>query len=573
VVGLSPLKSEITGVVDSQSMTAAYYWTFIIHNSTAVSQEAQLLMKLPPAATVSRATLWVNGKPEEAAFNSTARVENAYNWIVQRHRDPLLVTQIAPGQISIKAAPVLPGGDMQLRIGIVTAARLTSAERYQEAKAQFSLPYLLSSNLDQQIRQQVHLQSAERLTVKTASPRQTIDSDMSSSGGRQDYLVRGSLAQQDARSIVIQSDHPPLPGALFATRAMHSSSPAFIVANVEPSAAPACGLRLRETRERPACKFISSEDVAYRLSTLWAYGQAEQLAAHGQESQAGDLAHVFRFVSCVSGATVLEKESDYEFQHLDRERYQTLPLFAETDYVAPIPGHKPLAVSVVAEPDWKTTAETSVLPPYVLAGPLLAVPFGFARGALQQTLSQSFSTVVSQLNSLNSYSGGSAASGNQVLAFSDGSAVMAGQSASDVLIEKVVSVQDDERVRQLMTLSGPLGADAFNQIYKIVNRTDFGTDAWPSSEGTVQSLMGAVALLVAFTFVGPIALLLDALKIVLTRKQGALTCLRRSLVWLVVALCLPLLSQTLAVSFILCKAGQHLAEAVTLGKNLAVVRS
>ena len=38
---------------------------------------------------------------------------------------------------------------------------------------------------------------------------------------------------------------------------------------------------------------------------------------------------------------------------------------------------------------------------------LVAVVFGFARGALQTTLSQSFSTVVSQLTVLNSYSSSS----------------------------------------------------------------------------------------------------------------------------------------------------------------------
>ena len=37
---------------------------------------------------------------------------------------------------------------------------------------------------------------------------------------------------------------------------------------------------------------------------------------------------------------------------------------------------------------------------------LVAVVFGFARGALQSTLSESFSTIVSQLNALNSYSAG-----------------------------------------------------------------------------------------------------------------------------------------------------------------------
>ena len=38
---------------------------------------------------------------------------------------------------------------------------------------------------------------------------------------------------------------------------------------------------------------------------------------------------------------------------------------------------------------------------------LVAVVFGFARGALQSTLSQSFSTVVSQLSGLNSYAAAS----------------------------------------------------------------------------------------------------------------------------------------------------------------------
>jgi Flp pilus assembly pilin Flp len=38
---------------------------------------------------------------------------------------------------------------------------------------------------------------------------------------------------------------------------------------------------------------------------------------------------------------------------------------------------------------------------------LVAVVFGFARGALQTTLSQSFSTVVSQLSVLNAYSSSS----------------------------------------------------------------------------------------------------------------------------------------------------------------------
>lgn len=116
--GLSLERSEITGIVDAQSLTSSLYWTMSFGNQNLQPEEARAQILLPPGAVVSRATLWINGVPQEAAFDGTQKVTDAYQWIVQRHRDPLLVTETEPGRILLQAYPVPRFGEMKVRIGI-----------------------------------------------------------------------------------------------------------------------------------------------------------------------------------------------------------------------------------------------------------------------------------------------------------------------------------------------------------------------------------------------------------------------------------------------------------------------
>ncbi len=141
VAGLSLVESTITGHVDANSLTSVTYWTMVFGNNTPNLQEAQTKISLPPNSAVSRVTLWVNGKPQEAAFNSTERVTQAYQWITERHRDPLLITEPSPGVISLQAYPVPKYGEMKVRIGITSGLDAKSKRDFS-----FSAPHIISSN-------------------------------------------------------------------------------------------------------------------------------------------------------------------------------------------------------------------------------------------------------------------------------------------------------------------------------------------------------------------------------------------------------------------------------------------
>jgi Vault protein inter-alpha-trypsin domain len=122
-------------------LTSVTYWTMVFGNNTANLQEAQAKISLPPNSAVSRVTLWVNGKPQEAAFNSTERVTQAYQWITERHRDPLLITEPSRGVINLQAYPVPKYGEMKVRIGITSGLDPRSKRDFS-----FIAPHIISSN-------------------------------------------------------------------------------------------------------------------------------------------------------------------------------------------------------------------------------------------------------------------------------------------------------------------------------------------------------------------------------------------------------------------------------------------
>lgn len=141
VVGLTLADSKISGHVDANALTSVTYWTMVFGNNSDAPQEAQAKIALPPNAAISRVTLWVNGKPQEAAFNSTWRVEQAYQWITERHRDPLLITETANGIVNLQAFPVPKFGEMKIRIGITSGLDAKSKRDFS-----FAAPRIISSN-------------------------------------------------------------------------------------------------------------------------------------------------------------------------------------------------------------------------------------------------------------------------------------------------------------------------------------------------------------------------------------------------------------------------------------------
>ena len=111
--------SVIDGSIDSEAMLGYVEWTLVFKNSANWQEEAFAQIQLPKDGVVSRLTLWIDGEEREAAFAERRRVKEAYQRVVSRRRDPVLVTTSGKDRINMRCFPIQPdGGQMKLRIGI-----------------------------------------------------------------------------------------------------------------------------------------------------------------------------------------------------------------------------------------------------------------------------------------------------------------------------------------------------------------------------------------------------------------------------------------------------------------------
>lgn len=293
---LSARKTTITGVVDPRTRSAALYLSMFLHNSGSSPEEATMTIKIPEGAAVSRATLWVNGRPQEAAFNTTERVTDAYERVTTARRDPLLITQVGPETIQVKASPVVPGHrGMKLRIGFTVPLE---AER--NAVSRLFLPALEDRNFNDGTLD-VHLENS--LTGA---------------------LIRLHAKSWDSahKSVDIAS---PVILDKFAVRATHSADGGFIVASLNRDAAEPF-MTYRKVLSRPDCPVLEDINAEHRISTLWAKSQIEHLVSDGRRSDAARLAEVYRVVSSISGACVLENQNDYARSGLHRDQWRAVAI-------------------------------------------------------------------------------------------------------------------------------------------------------------------------------------------------------------------------------------------------------
>ncbi|MBX3149880.1 hypothetical protein KF728_07030 [Candidatus Obscuribacterales bacterium] len=159
ISGLALAKSQLNGNISPASLSGDLNWTFVLHNSTGMDQEARAELEIPPGAVVSQATLWVDGNQREAIFASAGRASAAYEEIVNARRDPLLVKMTSDDKVLIRCFPVPGDGrDMKLRIGFKLPLSTTETKT-----ACMQLPRILSSNFSQPKRHRFSLQSAEVL--------------------------------------------------------------------------------------------------------------------------------------------------------------------------------------------------------------------------------------------------------------------------------------------------------------------------------------------------------------------------------------------------------------------------
>jgi hypothetical protein len=137
VSGLSLASSRIDTHVDAASALAYTEWALVFSNRSTALAEARFDVALPPGGAVSRLTLWINGEPHEAAFGTKSQTRGAYESVVRRQRDPVLITQSAPGRVLVQCYPVPVGGQMKIRFGVTAPL---------DAKSRAWLPTMLDRN-------------------------------------------------------------------------------------------------------------------------------------------------------------------------------------------------------------------------------------------------------------------------------------------------------------------------------------------------------------------------------------------------------------------------------------------
>lgn len=76
------------------------------------------------------------------------------------------------------------------------------------------------------------------------------------------------------------------------------------------------------SKERPTATLISDRLISAQVTALWAAEEVDRLLACGEGRKAEELASSHRIVSPVTGAVVLEKDSDYTRWNLNKGMYK-----------------------------------------------------------------------------------------------------------------------------------------------------------------------------------------------------------------------------------------------------------
>ncbi len=301
-------KSTITGIVDSTTLSSSYYWTMIMQGHSEFPQQAEFELAVPAGSAITRVTLWINGKAQEAAFNSTERVTLAYEAIRTRSWDPLLVTWISPERVLVKAFPVSARDNMKIRLGMTSPVSAN-----EKGEMSLKMPYIVKSNLNFDCQQDVHLESDASFT----SNRNDITSELSVKG-KYANLVRGNIPYERLSDVTMTGQRK-FPLKQFAVQAKHASPGNYILATQETGIFGQPRLKLEKTNTRPRVYIVNSEEAAHRISNLWAIDQIQKAVERGERSSAMQLAMAYRVVSPVSGATVLSSDADYQRFGLHRD--------------------------------------------------------------------------------------------------------------------------------------------------------------------------------------------------------------------------------------------------------------
>ncbi len=203
-LGLSFSNSRFDGSIDAKAATAYTEWTYTLKNDSKYRREADFIVQLPKDSVVSRVTLWVHGEPREATFAGRGKATAAYEAVVRKAKDPILVSEIGPNRIRVRMFPMLAGKTMKARIGITTPLHLS-----QEGNT-LSLAKIIAGNVSHDVSHRVWMESKSE--IQTSLIKTELD--------EQAYQIRGDISDKELASLAIKT-------AFFKTRSLTKKNDIF----------------------------------------------------------------------------------------------------------------------------------------------------------------------------------------------------------------------------------------------------------------------------------------------------------------------------------------------------------
>ncbi|UJR81304.1 VIT and vWA domain-containing protein [Sandaracinus amylolyticus] len=103
-------------------------------NQSGETLEATYVFPVPPGATVSGFTMWVDGRPQRGELLESAQARAVYEQIVARMRDPGLVEQIGGNLFRARVFPIAPHSEQRIEL------RFTQTLEYQSGVVHYRYP-------------------------------------------------------------------------------------------------------------------------------------------------------------------------------------------------------------------------------------------------------------------------------------------------------------------------------------------------------------------------------------------------------------------------------------------------
>jgi Ca-activated chloride channel family protein len=88
----------------------------VFRNDNNFTVEGTYMFPLPPGATVTQFTLWVDGKPVEGKVLTREQARQTYEDIVRSLRDPALLEYVDRGAVQASIFPIEPGAERRIQL-------------------------------------------------------------------------------------------------------------------------------------------------------------------------------------------------------------------------------------------------------------------------------------------------------------------------------------------------------------------------------------------------------------------------------------------------------------------------